>query len=51
VPLYKLPPGRIVFQAEGDPLVQLEEVSLDLDELEAIRLADYEGQYHEQAAR
>jgi len=24
---------------------------LDLDELEAIRLADYEGRYHEQAAR
>jgi len=24
---------------------------LDLDEMEAIRLADYEGRYHEQAAR
>lgn len=24
---------------------------MDLDELEAIRLADYEGRYHEQAAR
>jgi len=28
----------------------LEEVNLSLDELEAIRLADYEGLYHEQAA-
>lgn len=24
---------------------------MDLDEVEAIRLADYEGRYHEQAAR
>jgi predicted DNA-binding protein (UPF0251 family) len=28
----------------------LEEVSLRLDELEAIRLADYQGLYHEEAA-
>ncbi len=31
--------------------MHLEEVSLNLDELEAIRLADYEGRYHEEAAR
>ncbi len=31
--------------------MELEEISLSLDELEAIRLADYEGQYHEDAAR
>ena len=31
--------------------MQLEEVSLSLDEVEAIRLADYEGRYHEEAAR
>jgi uncharacterized protein len=31
--------------------MELEEVSLTLDELEAIRLADYEGHYHEDAAR
>ncbi len=31
-------------------MFQLEEVSLSLDELEAIRLADYEGCYHEEAA-
>jgi predicted DNA-binding protein (UPF0251 family) len=31
-------------------LTRLEEVSLSLDELEAIRLADLEGLYHERAA-
>jgi len=31
--------------------MDLEEISLNLDELEALRLADYEGQYHETAAR
>jgi predicted DNA-binding protein (UPF0251 family) len=30
--------------------MKLEEVSLSLDEFEAIRLADYEGLYHEDAA-
>ena len=32
-------------------MVDLEEVSIRLDELEAIRLADYEGLYHEDAAQ
>ncbi len=31
-------------------MTALEEVSLRLDELEAIRLADYQGLYHEEAA-
>jgi uncharacterized protein len=31
--------------------MELEEVALILDELEAVRLADYEGRYHEDAAR
>ncbi len=39
------------FKPRGIPLVELEEVSLKLDELEALRLADYEGLYHEEAAR
>lgn len=43
-------PNAIYFKPRGIPLVQLEEMSLDLDEMEAIRLADYEGLYHEQAA-
>lgn len=30
--------------------MQLEEMSLDLDELEALRLADYEGLYHQESA-
>ena len=31
-------------------MVELEEVSVSMDQLEAIRLADYEGLYHEDAA-
>jgi predicted DNA-binding protein (UPF0251 family) len=30
--------------------MDLEESCLELDELEALRLADYEGLYHEEAA-
>jgi len=43
-------PNAFYFKPRGIPLIQLEEVGLSLDELEAIRLADYEGLYHEQAA-
>jgi uncharacterized protein len=43
-------PNIIYFKPRGVPLIQLEEVCLSLDELETIRLADYEGLYHEQAA-
>lgn len=31
--------------------MDLSEVTLDMDELEAIRLADYGGLYHEEAAK
>jgi predicted DNA-binding protein (UPF0251 family) len=44
-------PNTCYFKPKGIPLVELEEVYLTLDELEAIRLADYEGRYHEDAAR
>jgi uncharacterized protein len=44
-------PNTFYFKPKGTPLVQLEEISLMLDELEALRLADYRGQYHEDAAR
>ena len=44
-------PNVYYFKPRGIPLVHLEEVSVRLDELEAIRLADYEGLYHEDAAR
>lgn len=43
-------PNALYFKPRGIPLIQMEEVNLSLDELEAIRLADYEGLYHEQAA-
>lgn len=38
------------FKPRGIPLVDLEEVVLSPDELEAIRLSDYEGLYQEAAA-
>ncbi len=43
-------PNTFYFKPKGIPVFELEEVSLSLDELEAIRLADYEGLYHEDAA-
>lgn len=44
-------PDVTYFKPRGIPLVELEELSITMDELEAIRLADYEGLYHEDAAR
>ncbi|SFM39328.1 Predicted DNA-binding protein, UPF0251 family [Ectothiorhodospira mobilis] len=51
-------PRRIVchphctyFKPAGVPLRDLEESVLQMEEVEAIRLADLEGQYHEDAAR
>lgn len=32
-------------------MAELEEVVLNIDELEAIKLADYEGLYHQDAAK
>ena len=43
-------PDHHYFKPRGIPASQLEEVVLSLDEFEAIRLADFEGLYHEQAA-
>jgi len=43
-------PRVFYFKPRGIPLFQLEETGLDMDELEAIRLADYEGMYHEDGA-
>jgi uncharacterized protein len=39
-----------IFKPVGVPMATLEEVVLSVDELEAIRLADLEGLYQEQAA-
>lgn len=44
------PPQCGLFKPAGVPASTLEEVVLTLDELEALRLADLEGQYQEQAA-
>lgn len=43
-------PDATYFKPRGIPLVELEEKSLTMDEIEAIRLADYEELYHEDAA-
>lgn len=43
-------PGVTYFKPAGVPLRLLEEVALTLDELEALRLADLEGLYQEEAA-
>ncbi|MCX5805080.1 MAG: DUF134 domain-containing protein [Proteobacteria bacterium] len=43
-------PNSSYFKPKGIPIFQLEEVVLSMDELEAIRLADFEGLYHEEAA-
>lgn len=40
-----------VFKPQGVPLGQLEQVPLTLDGLEALRLADVEGLYQQEAAR
>ncbi len=43
-------PVCVYFKPRGVPMTALEEVVLGLDELEAIRLADLEGLYQEEAA-
>jgi len=44
-------PDMNYFKPRGIPLDMLEEVKLTLDELEAMRLADWEGLYQEDAAK
>ena len=43
-------PGVRFFKPMGIPMHVLEEIILNMDELEAVRLADYQGLYQEQAA-
>jgi len=43
-------PDKNYFKPRGIPAAELEEVLLNLDEFEAIRLADYEHLYQEEAA-
>ena len=44
-------PGAIYFKPRAVPLCELVEVEISLDEFEALRLADLEGLYQEDAAR
>jgi len=43
-------PAAAIFKPIGIPVRELEEVVMTLDEFEAMRLADLEGLYQEQAA-
>lgn len=43
-------PAAPVFKPIGVPVVELDEVVMSLDEFEAMRLADLDGLYQEQAA-
>ena len=43
-------PRILAFKPRGIPMAELEVLSINLDELEAIRLADQKGLYHEEAA-
>jgi predicted DNA-binding protein (UPF0251 family) len=44
-------PDTNYFKPRGIPLDMLEEINLTLDELEAVRLADFEELYQEDAAK
>src|SRR4030065_1666757 len=44
-------PYVVYFNPRGGPMIHLEEIALTIDELEAIRLADFEELYHEYAAK
>ena len=44
-------PGAAYFKPRGVPIRMLEEVTLTLDEFEALRLADHEGLYQEAASQ
>jgi uncharacterized protein len=43
-------PAVSIFKPTGIPVTELEEIVMTLDEFEALRLADLEGLYQEQAA-
>jgi uncharacterized protein len=44
-------PDATYFKPRGIPMIALDEICISLDELEAVRLADYERLYHEEAAK
>lgn len=43
-------PGVTFYKPAGVPLRKIEDVNLELDELEAMRLSDYQGMYQEEAS-
>ena len=43
-------PGTVYYKPAGIRLTELEEVVIELDEFEAVKLADLEGLYQEEAA-
>lgn len=45
------PPSVVFFKPQGIPMVELEQVVLELDEFEAIRLVDHEGLQQGEAAQ
>ncbi|MFA5189681.1 MAG: DUF134 domain-containing protein [Verrucomicrobiia bacterium] len=44
-------PAAVYFKPRGIPMLELEQVTLTLDEVEALRLADLEALYQEDAAK
>ena len=44
-------PDSNYFKPRGIPTTELEEIKLTIEELESIRLADFEGLYQEDAAK
>ncbi len=44
-------PAALVFKPIGMPMVEIDEVVMSLDEFEAMRLADLDGLYQEEAAQ
>jgi uncharacterized protein len=45
------PPDFVAFKPVGIPSYELVEIVMTIDEIEAVRLADFEGLYQEQAAK
>ena len=43
-------PDCVLFKPAGIPTLDLQEMTLTVDELESLRLADLEGLYHQEAA-
>jgi uncharacterized protein len=46
----KCVPNAVYFKPRAIPMTELEEMAVSMDEIEAIRLADYDGLYHADAA-